>query len=444
VVNHLRRALLVALLLLVPPTAQADGLRLTPIGKFNQPTFVLTPPGQPDRVLVVEKGGRIAEADGSTYLTVPNVQTTADQGLLSAAFSPDGQRLYVFYDDATACTDTWCDVRVDEFHAGVQRHVLQIEHRQAAHQGGQLQFGPDGLLYVSTGDGASSHTEPSPYSQDSDDLRGKILRLDPTSSDPPEVWARGLRNPWRFSFDGSRLIVGDVGEGSWEEVDVQTAPGANFGWPACEGPVTYPAGEPCSGYDGPVLAYPHTEGRCAVTGGYVLPDGRYVYGDYCDGQLRTSYLTGDDGQPLGLQVPSLSSFGRDGLGRLYAASLDGPVYRLDEIPSATAPPTIESPPAETSEPSSLPVSGRRAPTVILGLSVARRRGRAVVHYTLSRQARVRVTLAGRVRYARVLAAVSRGRRVLTLRRLVRGRYRVTLRATADTGTSIRSKRFTWR
>src|SRR5205807_4674975 len=206
--------------------------------------------------------------------------------------------------------------------------------------GGQLQFGPDGFLWMATGDGGGSGDQPGNAQNDASML-GKLIRLDPSPGGSVQVWAKGLRNPWRFSFDATTgdLYIGDVGQNSREEVDMRPAgsgPGANFGWNACEGDLAYPSGDPCPsnpvpGYVPPIFTYAtHVAGTCAITGGYVFRDtrlpqlaGRYVYGDYCQGTLRsfspaapaaTSAPLGDAGSPL--TVASLSSFGQDGQCRI--------------------------------------------------------------------------------------------------------------------------------
>jgi hypothetical protein len=221
-------------------------------------------------------------------------------------------------------------------------------------------FGPDRLLYVGLGDGGPDG-DPDRRGQDLGTLLGKILRIDPQpgggrpysvpASNPfvdrpgarPEIYSYGLRNPWRFSFDRrtGALAMGDVGESQWEEIDLVPqggGRGANFGWSAFEGFARFSDGQTAPNAIPPVLVYPHDEG-CSVTGGYVVRDpslasldGRYLYGDFCAGDLRSfpavpGRRAKDDGA-LGLNIPSLSSFGEDNAGHIYATSLDGPVYRL--------------------------------------------------------------------------------------------------------------------
>jgi hypothetical protein len=238
---------------------------------------------------------------------------------------------------------------------------LRVEHSEFGnHNGGQLQFGPDGLLYDGLGDGGSGG-DPHKNAQNLGRLLGKILRIDPSkrsggrpygipSTNPfvgrkgarPEIYAYGLRNPWRFSFDRSTgdMTIADVGQDAVEEVDFArrgNARGKNFGWPQREGGRRYDGGS-IPNYLPPVIQRTHDEGWCSITGGYIVRDrsvkalyGRYVYGDFCASGLRTAKLrTGRalaGGRP-GLNVQSLSSFGEDARGRVYALSLSGPVYRL--------------------------------------------------------------------------------------------------------------------
>jgi glucose/arabinose dehydrogenase len=289
------------------------------------------------------------------------VSLGAEQGLLGLAFSPDGRFLYVNF------TDTKGDTHVTVFamHRGradpaTRRDVLFVRQPFSNHNGGNLVFGPDGYLYIGLGDGGGGG-DPQGNGQSLSTLLGKILRISPhptggrpytvPASNPfvhragarPEIWAYGLRNPWRFSFDRATgdLWIGDVGQSSWEEVDVQRASstgGENYGWNAMEGMHAYGGASPPPGAVPPVFEYPHTGGRCAVTGGYVyrgsaIPAlvGAYVFGDFCAGRLEALRMRGGrivDHWSLGPTVPNLSSFGEDGSGELYAMSLSGGVYRL--------------------------------------------------------------------------------------------------------------------
>jgi glucose/arabinose dehydrogenase len=348
-------------------------VRLAKIGEFEQPLYVAQPPGERDDLYVVEKGGRIMLLDDGEPAPEPfldlsdEVSIGSEQGLLSVAFAPDytrSGRLYVDF------TDIAGDTRIQEFRRdpddparadpASRRELLRIDQPFENHNGGLLQFGPDELLYIGTGDGGSGG-DPMRNGQSLSTLLGKILRIepDPTDGDPysipssnpfvdqpdarGEIYAYGLRHPWRFSFDrrGGALSIGDVGQDAVEEVDLvarDQSRGANFGWSAFEGNERFNDDQEASGHIPPVLTYP-LDGACAVTGGYVVRDedlrslyGRYLYGDFCLGQLRSFPARpgreAADDRPLGLEVPQLSSFGEDNRGRIYATSLDGPVYRL--------------------------------------------------------------------------------------------------------------------
>jgi glucose/arabinose dehydrogenase len=322
---------------------------------------------------VVEQTGRVRVLTDGTpedtpFLDLSNrVSCCGEQGLLSIAFAPDYERSGLVYVDYT---DRSGDTRVVEYRRSssdrltvdpeTARIVLRVPQPFPNHNGGLLLFGPDGLLYVGLGDGGSEG-DPDRNGQDLGTLLGKILRIDPRrgggrpysvpESNPftgrpdarPEIYSYGLRNPWRFSFDRltQALSIGDVGQYDFEEIDLVprgAGRGANFGWSAYEGFARFNDDETAPGAVPPVLAYSHDEG-CSVTGGYVVRDrslpslyGRYLYGDYCAGELRSFPAVPDrratDDRALGLEVPSLSSFGEDDAGHMYATSLEGPVYRL--------------------------------------------------------------------------------------------------------------------
>jgi len=229
-----------------------------------------------------------------------------------------------------------------------------------------LQFGPDGYLYASVGDGDSGVLHPPGFfAQHKDDLLGTILRIDPRHGDPytvpadnpfvgepgalPEIWALGLRNPWRFWIDATSgsLYVGDAGNARREEIDVASTqrPGLNFGWPCFEGTLPFDMTRTCNGATPPLLDHPSAGADCAVIGGVVERDprlaplaGRYLYGDFCAGTITAiavesgKVTTSGD---LGVTVPELTSFGVDALARVYAVSLTGDVYRLDPKASAS-------------------------------------------------------------------------------------------------------------
>ena len=347
-------------------SAQAVGdLGIRRVGDFSEPVYITAPPGDESRLFVVEQGGTIRVRHNGRTLARPflnidgRVQTEGEQGLLSMAFAPDyrkSRRFYVYY------TDNDGDIRVVEFRGrgnrarkGSARAVLTQEHSQYSnHNGGQLQFGPDGFLYIGLGDGGGGG-DPFEAGQDLGTHLGKLLRIDPRGrpyrvpdSNPfrgrsgarPAVYSYGLRNPWRFSFDRRTgdLVIGDVGQNAWEEIDfVRSGRGKNFGWDAFEGDHEYEGGD-APGHVRPVIEHSHDEGFCSITGGYVLRHGSYgalrgtyVYGDLCEGRVRGARLAPGQAsgrRTFGPTVSDLSSFGEDARGRVYAASLGGAVYRL--------------------------------------------------------------------------------------------------------------------
>ena len=233
---------------------------------------------------------------------------------------------------------------------------------ESNHNGGLLLFGPDGLLHVGTGDGggAGDRHGPRGNAQDLGSLLGKLLRIDPRRSGarayrvPPsnpftgrsgargEIYAYGLRNPWRFSFDRRTgdLAIGDVGQNAIEEIDFVRrgrGRGANFGWRPFEGRSRFAPGESAPGHVPPVIERRHSSGWCSITGGVVVRDprlrlfGRYLFGDFCKGRIVSARLRVPQARgirPTSMSVRSLSSFGEDARGRVYAVSLAGPVYRL--------------------------------------------------------------------------------------------------------------------
>ncbi|MEA2188094.1 MAG: hypothetical protein QOK16_3105 [Solirubrobacteraceae bacterium] len=360
-------------------TAQArpaqTGVKLVEVGRFNAPLYVTAPPGDNRRIFVVEQNGVIRVVRGGQRLARPFldlraiVMTGSEQGLLSMAFAPDyakTRRFYVNYTarDGMQVVAEYRRSRASRERAlGRGRTVLHYDGVESNHNGGLVTFGPDGLLYIGTGDGGGADDQHGERGngQNLNSLLGKLLRIDPRpsggqpysvpSSNPfvgragarPEIYSYGLRNPWRFSFDRSTgdLTIGDVGQDAIEEIDFASkgaASGVNYGWRPFEGRRRN-FGEPAPGAVDPVIELSHDDGNCSVTGGHVVRDsslialvGSYVYGDYCKGQLRAARLgpssaTGD--RALGLPtVDSLSSFGEDARGRVYVTSLDGPVYRL--------------------------------------------------------------------------------------------------------------------
>jgi glucose/arabinose dehydrogenase len=354
------------------------GFSAEPVGDFDAPVYVTGPKGANGLVFVVEQEGTIrmikdGKKVGGTFLDIRDkVRAGGEQGLLSVAFAPSyakNRRFYVYF------TDEQGDIKVQEYRRskgnardakeGSARTVIDIRHRKHSnHNGGQLQFGPDRLLYIATGDGGSGG-DPPENAQDKGSLLGKLLRIDPRrkgkrnyripKGNPfkgrpgaDEVFSFGLRNPYRFSFDRGhrRIAIGDVGQDAREEIDYETikgARGANFGWDAFEGFARFDspdASPPPKNHTEPIFDYPHSGGVCAVTGGYVVRDtripslfGRYIYGDFCVGEIRTlvpdtKRAKGDRSAGLANQT-GLSSFGEDASGRIYFSNLiTGKVFRI--------------------------------------------------------------------------------------------------------------------
>ena len=371
--SMMRRAaglLLGLIAVLAAPAAAGGAVGLAPIGSFNQPVFVTSDPSDPDRLLVVERQGRVVLLDRgqSTFVDLSEQVESGDRNRgCSRSRSPPTSRAPGASTSSTPaaatgrCRSMSSTASGDRAPLSSRRPVLTIPHpSQGNHNGGQLQFGPDGYLYISTGDGGSQG-DPPKNAQSTNSLLGKILRIDPRRSgsapytvpaDNPfvgrtgadEIWSLGLRNPWRFSFDRltGDLLIGDVGGGVQEEIDLSPAPvagrGLNFGWDCLEGTVPREACSPAV-FTEPIHTYPHAPGMSAVVGGYVVRDegleqlyGRYVYADTYAGQLRSLVpgvpATGDRSE--GRQVPVASSFGEDACGRVYAVSLLGPVSRLGD------------------------------------------------------------------------------------------------------------------
>jgi glucose/arabinose dehydrogenase len=432
------RTALALLILLVFAAPAAAAPSLAKLGDFEQPTYAASPPGDPSRVFVTEKTGRVRLLVDGTLATAPFLDLSAitqtdyeERGLLSIAFPPDYQQSGLFYAYLTANAPAG-EIQIREFrradadHAapGPGRLVLAITHQLSNHNGGQLQFGPDGMLWIGVGDGGGAN-DTEGNAQVLTSLKGKLLRIDPRAAagraytvpaDNPfgnEVWAYGLRNPWRFAFDRATgdLAIGDVGQGAHEEVDFATRAGglgrgANYGWPCWEGQFDNPAvscAKPAGAVD-PVIDQSHDDGWCAIVGGPVVRDpglptlnGRYLYGDFCQSALHRADLAAGQGSDglAGVSVAQLSAIGEDACGRVYTASLAGPVSQVvDGTPSPCGPPP--GPPAAG------PPPGPAPDTTPCGLAVRSYGRRAVVrrrHLRVRVRAteRCRVTVTGRIR-----------------------------------------------
>ena len=333
--------------------ASPERLRLEPVATgLASPMQVVADPAEPGRLYVVEQAGVVRVLEDGVVQPTPlldiheQVKSGGEQGLLALALHPnfpDDPRVYVHYSNLEG------DTRVDELEVGASgasrtRELLAVDQPYPNHNGGQLVFGPDGLLYLGLGDGGAAF-DPEGRSQDLDTFLGKLLHLDVDAGEPGwEIAANGLRNPWRFSFDRETgdLYIGDVGQDRWEEIDYVAAGTdglLNFGWDVYEGDEEVEDNE-LQG-DGelvfPVAAYAHDVG-CSVTGGYVYRGseisslrGRYLYGDYCSGTIWS--LRVENGEAVEIRrerisVPQLTSFGEDGDGELYAVSQTGAIYRL--------------------------------------------------------------------------------------------------------------------
>jgi len=370
----------ISLALLAFGASVAAATTLQPIGDFKNPMYVSSDPGNPNRLFVVLREGRIEQVVNGTVSPFANLEGVVsccnpERGLLSMALAPDfdeSGRLYVFYTGKEEAPDPG-EIHVAELTASGAnallsplRNLLTIPHPvHGNHYGGQLQTSPDGDLFIATGDGGGNN-DVHHNAQNLESLLGKILRIDPdpgggdpytVPADNPfagapkpgnTIWSYGLRNPYRFSFDrlNGNLIVADVGEGAREEIDFAPAPllgaGANYGWNCREGLIAgpgddLPPGECALGsFTEPVFDYPHEPDpdlagdRCSIIGGYVARDaslgalyGRYVYSDYCSGVIRSLKLPlSASGQAsgdssLGLKVDNPVSFGEDSAGRLY-------------------------------------------------------------------------------------------------------------------------------
>jgi glucose/arabinose dehydrogenase len=362
-----------------PPVVVSGTAVLTKVGSFDQPVLVTAPAGDTDTAYVVEQTGAVRILRNGSILPRPfldlrdKVLASGESGLLSIAFAPDyatSGRLYAFYNRRSG----YGDIRIaelrrdgsdsDRVDPASERALVSITKPYENHNGGMLQFGPDGYLYASVGDGDPGVINPAGFfAQRLDSLLGSILRIDPASGDPygvpasnpfvavagarPEIWAYGLRNPWRFWIDAETgaMVIADVGSTSREEVDVvaRGESGVNFGWPCFEGSLVFDATATCERPVGPVHEFARAGDVCAIIGGVVARDrriaaldGRYLYGDLCTGRITALALTGGtvtDADELDFFVPAPTSFGVDGASRIYVTTAGGDVFRLDPKPA---------------------------------------------------------------------------------------------------------------
>jgi Glucose / Sorbosone dehydrogenase len=418
---------------------------------------VAAPPGDA-RLFVVEKAGRVVQPGGAEFLNITSlVEDTGERGLLSIAFAPDYATtglFYVFYTAADGDLTIREGTRsaTDPNRGELGRTLFTVEHSSRTnHNGGQLAFGPDGALYASTGDGAATPAN----AQDPASLLGKILRIEPRTQTAPTVWALGLRNPWRFSFDRATgdMLIGDVGAGAREEIDFAPAgaAGRNYGWPACEG--NPPGGCSLPGAVPAALSLDRgNDEYTGVIGGFVVRDpglptlqGRYVFGDLSKSTVMSAVVDAAGGRDLraepGLPVTAAASFGEDGCGHVYVASLNGPVYRVHDGPAAPCPATPGAPPPGSTTADRTPCTLRARPARRVQ-RIVRRGGRLRVRLRAN-EACTATLRARRFRTRRVglranavrtvrLRPTARGLRKLraALERSHRGRLRVAVRVRA--------------
>ena len=352
------------------PNPRDARFRLTPVADIDDPIAMAVRTGD-DALYVTEHVGRVRAVRNGALDPKPvidlrdTISAGGERGLLGMAFSVDGSQLFVDYTNRNG------DTRIDAYpiradgtaDRGTRRELLAIKQPQSNHNGGNLVTGPDGMLWIGTGDGGGAGDTgaghaPGGNGQSLDTLLGKLLRIDPgpiggataIPADNPyangggraEIWAYGLRNPWRFSFDAETgaLVIGDVGQNAWEEIDwiaPGTPPPLNFEWPLREGTHEFRGGRPPGGIE-PVLEYPH-DGRCSITGGYVyrgtkIPNlvGTYLFADYCGSSLHgTPVGPGVNGEDIdfGLAVKSVNSFGQDQHHELYLLTQSDGLLRLD-------------------------------------------------------------------------------------------------------------------
>ncbi len=352
------------------PDLNAVRVVLTKVSDLTGGTAMAIRDGDPALYIALQSGQLVAFEDGKTRTVLDladRISAGGERGLLGVTFSPDGAKLYVHYSDPNG------DTTLEEFafaddgpDIATRRVLLSVAQPQPNHNGGQLEFGPDGMLYLALGDGGGGNDVGSGHAeggngQSLNTLLGKILRIDPAPSGDapytipqdnpfapgggrPEIWVYGLRNPWRFSFDRQTndMWIADVGQGSWEEIDMvafDQSTGVNFGWNLLEGTHDLRGGAPPGSTAPPVFETSHADGNCSITGGFVyrgtkIPDlvGAYVFSDYCNPAIRAIRVeagTVTVVRDLGVSAASVSSFGQDNDGELYVISQTEGVFRID-------------------------------------------------------------------------------------------------------------------
>ncbi|MFT4656504.1 MAG: hypothetical protein ACJAXA_000370 [Candidatus Aldehydirespiratoraceae bacterium] len=365
-----------------PGPLPEPSVRLIDIATFQEPVEATRAPGD-QRVFVVQKTGQVVAVDDESNLIVFDISTVTDttftseggeQGLLGLAFHPTEPLAYVNFNNAdgnTIVAEFVVDPFTFNFDPTSFREVITIEQPFTNHNGGELAFGPDGMLHIGLGDGGSAD-DPNRAALDLSSRLGKILRIDPLATEfapfavpgdnpfvgvdgtDPTIWALGLRNPWRFSFDSltGDLWIADVGQNLLEEINlagavdgVDAGRGVSFGWSAFEAAERFNDDQPADGHTLPIASYTHENGNCSVSGGVVARDssyrdlnGWYVYGDFCSGTIWaldttsvTSSPDGPVGEPRIVQIatlPALTAIVEGPFGDIYALSLDGAMQRL--------------------------------------------------------------------------------------------------------------------
>ncbi len=362
------------------PTPTPGGIqveRVFPDLSFQEMTNLVQPDNTSDLIFVTEQRGIIYAFSGNnaqqadTFLDITDRVNRGgnEEGLLGLAFDPDYEEngyFYVYYSAENPRRSVISRFNVQQEDGDVANSeseiiIMEIEQPYGNHNGGQIAFGPEGYLYIGLGDGGSAG-DPESNGQNLGTLLGSILRIDVSELSGPgnyeipadnpfvdtagaraEIWAFGLRNPWRFSFDSETglLWAGDVGQGSWEEIDIITK-GANYGWNTMEGLHCYSPASGCdqSGLALPIAEYDHSQG-CSVSGGYVYRGDQiaslkdyYIYGDYCSGNIWALTYDGDTVTENMLLVDSdlsITSFGQDLAGNLYILDRQGGIYTLAEV-----------------------------------------------------------------------------------------------------------------
>lgn len=358
------------------PEGPSDAIALSPLvtQDLDSPVFLTHAGDGSTRLFVVEQPGRIRIVEQGHLQPIPfldiseRVLAGGERGLLGLAFHPDYRNNGYFYLNYTRRPDG--ATVVAQYGRGLSRNKASQEERvllvvpqpYANHNGGMIEFGPDGYLYIALGDGGSGG-DPGNRAQNEQELLGKILRINVDRSDPygvpsdnpfaerggrGEIYAIGFRNPWRFSFDAStgELWIADVGQDKWEEINLVTR-GGNYGWRTKEGNHCFSPAQLCDSADlvAPVLEYGHEKGRCSIIGGYVYRGralagfaGQYLYGDYCSGEIFAlpNIYTGDtihNPRVILKTAIRISSFGQDENGELYVLDHGGGLYRITQAHS---------------------------------------------------------------------------------------------------------------